>query len=358
MEEIKLMKLLTEKKRKIAVLFNSGLGDTLLFIPLLKELKRKQFNITCIFYSKYDNDCIFDRSLVDSKIFVRNKLSLLFYSILRFKHFTNIYINHFGNGNIISLFASVCSKRVTKTTGYSENEIFPKRKKTVVTDFSDAEQNLHLLYSKANAKINNIESFYLPQPVFNTNPKVGFINKGLTDHFILQISAGNNATPFKNWPVTNWLILTERLCKAYPDLEFIITGDKSETAYIKDFENLNCSNCKVLIGKTTVEEVFNLTAKSSGYIGLDSGIMHMAVVLQKKTLTIFGASNENLYGYESIDPENHKVIKADLTCRPCSSWKNANTSRVHNPLHCPDFACLTSIEPDLVFDQVTAHFKL
>ena len=78
---------------------------------------------------------------------------------------------------------------------------------------------------------------------------------------------------------------------------------------------MGCPNCRVLIGKTTIEEVFDLTAKSSGYIGLDSGLMHIAVALQKKTLAIFGASNEKLYGYESLDPRNHKEITSPFKLR-------------------------------------------
>ena len=50
------MKLLPVKKRKIAILFTGGLGDTLLYTPLLKELKKKQFTVTCIFYSPYSHD--------------------------------------------------------------------------------------------------------------------------------------------------------------------------------------------------------------------------------------------------------------------------------------------------------------
>ena len=352
------MKLLAKKKRKIAILFTSGLGDTLMFVPLLKHLKHKEFTITCIFYSAHTNDCLFDPSLVDSKIFIRSKFSLLFYALSRFRHFSNFYINQFGNGRTIRSAAFICSKKITKTTITSTSGAFSKRRKAVVPNFTDAEQNLRLLYTEQNAAIKNIEEFYLPRPLVKSSSGHGLQNNGSTGYFMIQVSAGNNMTPFKNWPIKNWLILIERLCRSFPHLEFIIAGDRTETAYARDFENLGCSNCRVLIGKTTIEEVFDLTAKSSGYIGLDSGLMHIAVALQKKTLAIFGASNENLYGYEFLDPGNHKVISSTLTCRPCSSWKNANTSRVTNPMLCPDFACLTSIDPGRVFDQTCAHFNL
>lgn len=352
------MKLLTKKKRKIAVLFTAGLGDTLLYVPLLKELKKKQFHITCIFYSKYNNDCLFDRYLADSKRFLPNRFSLFLYALFRIRHFSNIYISHFGNGKMTELFALICSKRITKTANPATNAALQKRIRPVVPVFSDAEQNLYLLYSKSNATIKNITDFYLPEPMYTNSQKGLTDNTNAVGYFILQVSAGNNSTPFKNWPLLNWLILTGRLCKTFPGYEFYIIGDATETTYIKDFEKLNYTNCKILIGKTTIQDIFNLTTGSCGYIGLDSGIMHIAVALQKKTLTLFGASNEKLYGYEYLNPENHKVIVSSLSCRPCSGWKNANTSRVTDPLKCPDFACLSSIGPDLVFTQIESHFNL
>jgi ADP-heptose:LPS heptosyltransferase len=180
----------------------------------------------------------------------------------------------------------------------------------------------------------------------------------LNRFFIIQISAGNNKTPYKNWPISKWQVLIKKLCTTFKRLEFIIVGDNTEVQYIKQFEDLNCENCSILIGKTTIKELFNLIGHCQGYIGLDSGLMHIAVALKKKTFTIFGASNEKNYGYEFIDPEHHQVITSNVICRPCSSWKNANTSRITNPLHCPDYACLSSIDANQVFNQVCYHFNL
>jgi len=351
------MKLLTVKKRKIAVLFTGGLGDTLLYTPLLKELKKKQFVITGIFYSKYDNDCLLDESLVDKKVYCNTKIGLLLYSIFRLKHFTNTYINHLAFGKAIQLAASICSRKITKSA-VDISTPTKKRIKNIVPGFSDAEENLYFLYSKENAAIKNITSFHLPKPILDKELIKKYIDKDLSQSFILQISAGNNTTPFKNWPIKNWLKLTETLCTHYPKINFIIVGDNTETGYSNAFENLPFKNCTTLIGKTTIPEIFNLVAFSNGYIGLDSGIMHIATALGKKTLTIFGASNEKLYGYEFLDAAAHKVISTSISCRPCSSWKNANISRVTNPMLCPDFACLTSIEPLFVFEQIVVHFNL
>ncbi len=344
------MKLLTAKKRKIAIIFTGGLGDTLLFVPLLKELKKKQFNITCVFYARGKNDCLFDENLFDHKLYINNKAGLFFFALKNWKRFVNFYINHLGNGRAIYLAAAMSSSRVTRTAVRSQKNSRLCRNIAVEAGLSDAAQNLHLLYTVSNARINDIRSFYLMPPRQAIDVK--------QDAYIIQVSAGNNTTPFKNWPMENWISIVTKLCATFKNSSFIIVGDAFETGYANAFEKLNLPNCKVLIGKTSVTEVFGLVASAKGYIGLDSGIMHMAVALQKKTVTLFGASDEKLYGYAQLDNAHHLVITSSISCRPCAAWKNANTSRVADPMQCPDFACLTGISEATVYDSIVAHFNL
>jgi ADP-heptose:LPS heptosyltransferase len=351
------MKLLPKKKRKIAVFFTGGLGDALLYIPLLKELQKKGFAVTGIFYSKYDNDCLFDNGLLNSKIRPGTKLSLIWFAVKKLKYFTNIYINHLAAGKIITIAARLCGKKITQTKTVFVKDRPAKKNRSIIPEFTDAEQNLYLLYSRQNAIINNVKDYYLPGPIIKPGLVKNFTGNN-SSYFVVQVAAGNNTTPFKNWPLQYWFKLVTMFCSSYKNIDLIILGDQTETGYTRAFNDLQFANCKVLIGKTSVEELFNIVAQSSGYIGLDSGIMHMAVALQKKTLSIFGASNEKIYGYSDLDKENHKVISSDIGCRPCSCWKNANTTRVTNPAQCPDFACLTSIDPVYVFQQVTEHFHL
>lgn len=352
------MKLLSVKKRKIAIIFTGGLGDTLLYTPLLNELKKRAFKITAIFVSKTDNDCLFDNSLCDSKFHFKTRIGLIFFALLHFKRFSNCYINHLSKGILIKSAALLCSRCISTSVTSGNNRRSKKRRIPEQTDLTYAEENLHLLYTHNNAKIKNIKSFFLPSPQINKDIIKALLGSLESNYFIVQVSAGNNTTPFKNWPADNWLEVIKKLCNNFKYCSFVITGDQTETAYAANFENLNLPNCRVLIGKTSVAEIFNLIAFGKGYIGLDSGLMHMATALQKKTLSIFGASDEKLLGYSFLDAENHVVIAELLPCRPCSSWKNPNTSRVTTPLRCPDFACLTNIKVNDVYNEIVQHFSL
>jgi ADP-heptose:LPS heptosyltransferase len=341
------MKLLPVKKRKIAVLFSGGLGDTIMVVPLLKELKRKQFHITCVFFAAHPNDCIFDNSLFDKKVFIKSRLHFLWYAVFAYKRFANFYINHMGAGMFVKQCISLATKRITQNIYYNRAT---KRDKVIINSFTDPEQNLNLLYSKYNSLIKDMTSIYIAGPVIKSDVYAG-------QYYIVQLSSGNNKTPFKNWPFKNWLVIIRQLCESKPDIDFIIPGDRFELQYIEELDKLQLKNCKVLIGKTTVEEIVAVIAGSNGYIGQDSGLMQIAAALQKRTFSIFGATDEKLVGYQHIDPANHKIITVNISCRPCASLKGFNTTRVTNPLHCPDFACLTSISPTLVWEAINTHFK-
>ena len=90
---------------------------------------------------------------------------------------------------------------------------------------------------------------------------------------------------------------------------------------------------------------------SKFYIGLDSGLMHIAVALNRPTFTLWGASDPSLYGYNWLS-EKHKVVSLNLHCSPCSAWINPNTTRVDDPLKCPDFICIR----DLSVEKVKTEF--
>lgn len=336
------MKLLPAKKRKVVVLFTGGLGDTLLFIPLLKELKRKQFSITCLFYAEYENDCLFDDGLFDKKVFIRNKVQLFLYGLSHVKRFVNIYINHFGTGKLLGSVSRMISKKRTAAG----------KERRVISEFTDAEQNCYLVFSQNNARIRNISSFYFDHP-----KKTGSYSID-RPYYVVQVTSGNNQTPYRNWPLQNWIGVLQKLAGSYPDILFVIPGDKFEKEYKQKLTDALPSNCEVLIGDTSIQDLFNIVSNCDGYIGQDSGIMHLAVTLQKKTLSIFGPSNESLYNYHVLDPANHQVIRKEIYCRPCASWKNANTNRVTHPSQCPDWACITTIDPEQLYEAIVLHFNL
>lgn len=70
------------KHKQALVFFSAGVGDAILLVPLVNELKKNGYKITGLFTSQYNCESIFeDTELFDSIEIKKNKLSLILFSI-------------------------------------------------------------------------------------------------------------------------------------------------------------------------------------------------------------------------------------------------------------------------------------
>lgn len=338
------------KQKKALVFFSSGIGDAVLLVPLIHELKKQNYTITGLFTSKFNCESVFeDTRLFDNIIVKKSKLKLLIYSLLFFKNFTTAYINYFAFTNFNMLCAWLFSKKIlTNYTG----SFFLQNNKLVhvvkpITHIHDSLQNVFLLNSTLQLNALNFSLNYIP---LNTNrfnlPKL---------YVIAQLSSANGKAPYKNWEINNWLIVFQSFTKTHPEISIVILGDESETHLNRHF-SFNTQLIS-LIGKTILRDVVEIIHHSKAYIGLDSGLLHIAVALNKPTFSIWGASSKVVYGYE-WKGEMHRSISLNLACSPCSVWLNPNTRRVNHPMACPDFKCIKTISVQTISHELNSFLQV
>lgn len=337
----------SNKHKQALVFFSAGVGDAILLVPLVNELKKNGYKVTGLFTSKYDCESIFENTeLFDSIEIKKNKLSLILFSILNFRKFDTVFLNHFSYSKSHLVLATLFGKHIytnykeftSAQSSHSINFIEPK------TNTHDALQNVFLFTANSSTQYLDFNIKYKPQQNNKFNLPAEYI--------VVQASSANNNAPFKNWPFENWL----QLFKHLSNRNIVLLGDNTETHLNNTLNSNNYPNVISLIGKTNLNEVMEIIYHSKFYIGLDSGLMHIAVALNKPTFTIWGASNPKLYGYDWMG-ERHKVISLNLPCAPCSSWLNANTTRVSNPNQCPDFKCIKEISVEMVTKELDSFTK-
>lgn len=339
------------KDKRALVFFSAGVGDAILLVPLVNELKNQKYHVTGLFTSPYHCERIFKNTeLFDSIVVKKNKINLILFSLLNFRKFNKVFLNHFSySKSHISLAALLGKDVYSNFSGYTSLQssnalhfIEPK------SDTHDALQNLYLYDSTKTLRDLNFDINYKPQlkNLFQLPKK----------YITIQISSANNKAPYKNWPLENWLSFFNHIHDILPETALVILGDETELALNEKLNSSENKNIISLIGKTSLTEVMDVIHYSQFYIGLDSGLMHIAVALNKPTFTIWGASNPTLYGYEWLG-EKHKVVSLYLPCSPCSAWINPNQSRVTDPLNCPDFKCIKELSTDIVTEAFNTFLK-
>ena len=337
----------SSKYKQALVFLSAGVGDSILLVPLVNELKKNGYKITGLFTSPYHCESIFENTeLFDSIEIKKNKLSLILFSILNFRKFDAVFLNHFSYSKSHLALSTFFGKHIYTnykefTSAQSSNSIHFIEPKN---DTHDALQNLLLVNPKASLQDLDFNVNYKPQQKNKFNLPLKYI--------VIQSSSANNKAPFKNWPFENWL----QLFKHLSDTSIVLLGDATETHLNNKLNVKEYPNIISLIGKTNLNEVMEIIYHSQFYIGLDSGLMHIAVALNKPTFTIWGASNHKLYGYDWMGVK-HKIISLNLPCSPCSSWINANTSKVSNPNRCPDFKCIKEISIEMVIKELDSFIK-
>lgn len=339
------------KNKHALIFFSAGVGDAILLVPLVNELKKQGHHVTGLFTSPYHCEAIFKNTeLFDTVTIKKNKFSLVLFPLLHFRKFDQVFLNHFSySKSHISLAALMGKDVFCNFSGYSSLQsssalhfIEPK------PDTHDALQNLYLFDTNKTLGDLKFDLNYKPQ----LNNPFKLPEKYIT----IQISSANNKAPYKNWPLENWIQLFSHIQKILPEISLVILGDETELSLNEKLNVKENNNIISLIGKTNLTEVMDIIHHSKFYIGLDSGLMHMAVALNKPTFTIWGASNPKLYGYEWMG-EKHKVVSLNLPCAPCSAWINPNRSRVTDPLKCPDFKCIKELPPEKVTEAFNAFIK-
>ena len=110
---------------------------------------------------------------------------------------------------------------------------------------------------------------------------------------------GGNWGP-KIWPIEYFNSLAHMLTNNFTNLKFIIIGSLNEKKiyFEKIIKNLPQENFINLMGETLTSTAAYMK-KSNLFIGNDSGLMHLSIASNLKTIALFGPTNDKIYGHNN-----------------------------------------------------------
>jgi lipopolysaccharide heptosyltransferase II len=119
--------------------------------------------------------------------------------------------------------------------------------------------------------------------------------------------------PAKEWPLVRYAALIDLLSEE-GGAECVLVGAPSERNLCAQVAATTRSNPIVAAGQTNIGELIALLSLCNGFVGNDSGAMHLAAALAIPTVGIFGSTNP-----ERTGPGGPRagVIYHGLECSPC-----------------------------------------
>jgi len=327
------------KFNNVLVVSNSGLGDTLLSTPAILSLRKShpKIRITFLVNAKMyplfkEIDFVDDFLLYSRGVLAQLKLI----RVLRNKKVDTIFLLH-SNGPEDVFFSILSGARTILKMTYSTNH-----------EFSSIFSNPPAIHSKHNIenKLNMVRMFdsrvieTRMQVAKNLRDQCGYIEKHKDCTYVgLQIGAQDL---YKMWPIEKFINFVNTASNKYPKLRFVLFGStKLEVELSRELLDSVNKPHRVLniCGQTAIDELPLAVNDMDCIVTGDTGILHLAIALEKHTISLFGPTDHKEYGpYQ--DAELHSVIQVE------GSFLN------HLPKRQRGQAGMCLIETDSVLDEL------
>ncbi len=131
---------------------------------------------------------------------------------------------------------------------------------------------------------------------------------------LVIIHPGSGA-PVKLWTSQGFGQVTDALAQQY-GARIVITGGPGEEALVLAAAHAATCNPHILMG-ITLGQVAALLKSGSLAIGLDSGVMHLAVAVGTPSVHLYGPVSRTTFGPWGL-ADKHVVVTSGLPCIPCN----------------------------------------
>ena len=334
---------------KILVVQTSFLGDTVLTLPLLSEIKRRfprsKLSLLC---SPLGGELLLDYPIVDEIIVDDKKKAGRGWiglwrtaKLLKAKGFTLALCPHKSFRSGLLLFLANIPLRVGFTQSKSSFLFHVRVNRNA--ERHDVERTLSILEGLGIRTDDCERPLDLPITASLEEEVIKrLVTAGVdTSKMLVGIHPGS-VWATKRWSAEGFGRLIGLLKEKYP-CEILLFGGSEDAQVVANVQNL-CGGCAVsLVGRISLRELPAALSLCRVLITNDSGPMHIAVARGVPVVAIFCATTPELgfYPYSA----RAIVVEKNLPCRPCSS---------HGSRRCPlgTEDCIRLIGAEEVFHAV------
>ena len=338
-----------QKNTKILIIFIAGIGDVILFTPVLNGLVRhyESCEISVIVPPELSSfagkmPCFTDVAISETSSehgLLRRVMQLAGLSIFVLRRKFDIVITPLAVNCMTASLISRLSRAETKIGYRAGNESCRAFTESIeIMPFEhDMIQNLKVLEKlHINPSGKNME-FYIPDSD-REDAEVFLKDNGISDkdtlvafHPVTYDRMGYN----RNWPAERYAGLGRRICREY-GAKIIILGSAGERKAAEEIKAAIGERAIVQSGRTSIHAAAAMLERCRLLVCNDSSIMHIGAAMGVPMVAVWGPTDPRRRGHSGKD---QIVIRKELPCSPCrESLKNCDTKE-----------CLTQIPVEEVF---------
>ncbi len=152
------------------------------------------------------------------------------------------------------------------------------------------------------------------------------------NQFLIALHPGTSK-PQRGWHVERFGILCQKLAKEYP-VKIVVLGQEKEADLLAQIRRFAPDHVVSLPPNMDLREVAVLLQKSHLFIGNDSGMMHLASMVNTPVVAIFGPGSPLTSG-PFMDAGKVEIVSKNFDCSPCRQkfFKECKPSP-HNKPYC------------------------
>ena len=337
-------------KMKILAVQLAGIGDSLLTIPAIKELSKKEGNqVDVLVMYKGAKDVLENQDLGCRGIFQFNMIregafkTVKFCLKLRKEKYDKIFLFCPQARIHYDVVANLIGAKEIIGFDYQNGFFHTLSKKILLSKVRNFDYNKHIILQnlsivggrlqkgiklKIDEKLKTKTKKELKEIV---GPKIGIhIGSGTTKNLFL-----------KRWPIKNWKELI-RLCvkQKYNVLLFGLDEQKDNLRLKREIDSENV----FVMDKKDLNETISQINECDLFVGADSLLMHVASILNKPQIVIAGPALD-----KTIEPvgKNKLILSANLLCQPCYKY-----GKYINCTNKKKLKCVCEISPERVFKEL------
>ena len=279
----------TNSLKSICIIRLSSIGDITHMIPIIKTLQAHSpiTNITWII-GKTEYQLV--KNIKNVEFIVINKKNILetimiLLKLRKRKYFDALlHMQVSLRSNLMTLFI-----KATRKIGFDKSKS-KNFHSLFINETIDSSGNTHVLetFFYFLSKIGIKEREY-SKDISIKDSKISVL-PAKEKYIVFNPFTSSRKFNYREWDINNYKIIIDYLANNY-NISSVIIGGHSKYELEKSILFNKENNLKNMVGKTNLQDIYNLIKSSELYIGPDSGTLHIASMLLKPVIGLYATSN-------------------------------------------------------------------